>query len=118
MTIAFARHQGMPDAQRIAVATLGVAIDRDACRVPGNRALEFVPGCAIVNDVRAPHRSVHRPAVRKHCRDGFPAISPWVVVRMELPLPDALSRRVFVNGDLRCMNTTANLNRTDPSYRT
>ena len=90
-------------------ATLGVVIDRGACRVPVTRALEFVRGYTIVNDVCEPHASIYRPAIRQRCRDGFCAIGPWVVARAGLPSPDALQIRVFVNDDLRCTNTTANL---------
>lgn len=90
-------------------ATLGVVIARTACRVPADRALGFVHGYTIVNDVSEPHASVYRPAIRQRCRDGFCAIGPWVVASADLPSPDGLSMRVLVNGELRCTNTTANL---------
>lgn len=90
-------------------ATLGVVIDRAACRVPAHRALDFVRGYTIVNDVSEPHASVYRPAIRERCRDGFCAIGPWIVARIEVPSLDMLHMRVFVNDDLRCTNTFANL---------
>jgi 5-oxopent-3-ene-1,2,5-tricarboxylate decarboxylase/2-hydroxyhepta-2,4-diene-1,7-dioate isomerase len=98
---------GVP--QLLMGATLGVVIGRTACRVPVGRALEFVRGYAVVNDVCEPHASVYRPAIRQRCRDGFCAIGPWIVDRDAVPAPDALALRVFVNGTLRCANTTANL---------
>jgi 5-oxopent-3-ene-1,2,5-tricarboxylate decarboxylase/2-hydroxyhepta-2,4-diene-1,7-dioate isomerase len=90
-------------------ATLGVVIGRTACRVPAGRALEFVGGYTIVNDVCEPHASVYRPAIRQRCRDGFCAIGPWVVARDEVASPDALTISVHVNGELRCANSTAGL---------
>src|SRR5439155_26173363 len=60
-------------------ATLGIVIGRAACRVPAGRALDFVAGYTIVNDVSVPHDSVYRPAVRHQCRDGFCPMGPWIL---------------------------------------
>jgi 5-oxopent-3-ene-1,2,5-tricarboxylate decarboxylase/2-hydroxyhepta-2,4-diene-1,7-dioate isomerase len=92
-------------------ATLGVVIGRDATRVPLDRAADVVGGYTIVNDVTIPHSSLFRPPLRFKCRDGFCPIGPWVVARDALPSPDALGIRVYVNGELKSRENTANLHR-------
>jgi len=90
-------------------ATLGIVIGRAACRVPAGRALDFVAGYTIVNDVSVPHDSVYRPAVRHQCRDGFCPMGPWILRRDHVANPDALAIRAYVNDALCQQNTTANL---------
>ena len=90
-------------------AALGVVIGRTACRVPQARALEHVAGYTIVDDVSVPHDSFYRPSIRFKCRDGFCPVGPWVVARDAVADPDALGVRVFVDGELRQRNSTANL---------
>jgi 5-oxopent-3-ene-1,2,5-tricarboxylate decarboxylase / 2-hydroxyhepta-2,4-diene-1,7-dioate isomerase len=90
-------------------ATLGIVIASRACRVSEARALDFVAGYTIVNDICEPHASVFHPAIRQRCRDGFCAIGPWIIARQEVATPDALDARVFVNGELRATHSTANL---------
>jgi 5-oxopent-3-ene-1,2,5-tricarboxylate decarboxylase/2-hydroxyhepta-2,4-diene-1,7-dioate isomerase len=90
-------------------AALGVVIGRTATRVSEDQALEHVAGYTIVNDVSIPHESVYRPAIREKARDGFCPVGPWVIEREAVVNPDALGIRVFINGELRQENTTANL---------
>lgn len=89
-------------------ATLGIVIGTTACRVEEARALEFVAGYTIINDICEPHASVFRPALRERCRDGFCPIGPWIIARQEVGTPDALDTRVFVNGELRLTHSSAN----------
>ncbi|KAB7707048.1 4-hydroxyphenylacetate isomerase [Bacillus aerolatus] len=90
-------------------AALGVVIGRTATRVSEEEALEYVAGYTVVNDVSIPHASVYRPAIKQKARDGFCPVGPWVVNREEVDNPDSLITRVFINGELRQENTTANL---------
>ncbi|MCP1311610.1 fumarylacetoacetate hydrolase family protein [Paenibacillus tyrfis] len=90
-------------------AALGVVIGHTATRVSEDQALEYVAGYTVVNDVSIPHKSVYRPAVSQKARDGFCPIGPWVIERDAVTDPDSLNIRVFINGDLRQENTTANL---------
>lgn len=89
--------------------TLGIVFGQDACRVSVERALDYVLGYTIVNDVSLPHSSFYRPAVRLKCRDGFCPIGPWIVLRDQVPNPDALEIKVAINGNVVQQNTTANL---------
>jgi 5-oxopent-3-ene-1,2,5-tricarboxylate decarboxylase / 2-hydroxyhepta-2,4-diene-1,7-dioate isomerase len=90
-------------------ATLGVVMGTVASRVAPERALDHVAGYTIVGDLCEPHASVHRPAVRQRCRDGFCAIGPWVIARDEVGEPDALAIRTYVNSDLRATHSTTDL---------
>lgn len=90
-------------------AALGVVIGRTATRVGPAEALEYVAGYTVVNDVSIPHSSLYRPAVSQRCRDGFCPVGPWIMAGNAVASPDALGVRVFVNGELRQENTTANL---------
>lgn len=90
-------------------AALGVVIGRTACRVSEAQALEHVAGYTIVDDVSVPHGNYYRPSIRFKCRDGFCPVGPWVLDRDDVPNPDALGVRVFVDGELRQRNSTANL---------
>jgi 5-oxopent-3-ene-1,2,5-tricarboxylate decarboxylase/2-hydroxyhepta-2,4-diene-1,7-dioate isomerase len=95
-------------------ATLGVVIGRKATRVSEEQALTYVDGYTVVNDVSIPHTSLYRPAVSQKARDGFCPVGPWVIERDAVVNPDALRVRVFINGELRQENTTANLIRPIP----
>lgn len=90
-------------------AALGVVIGKTATRVPEERALDYVTGYTVVNDVSVPHQSVYRPAVREKARDGFCPIGPWVIERGAVKNPNDLSIRLYINEELRQENTTQNL---------
>jgi 5-oxopent-3-ene-1,2,5-tricarboxylate decarboxylase/2-hydroxyhepta-2,4-diene-1,7-dioate isomerase len=90
-------------------ASLGLVIGRSACRLSAAEALEFVAGYLIVNDVSVPHASYYRPALRCQARDGFCPLGPRVVERAAIADPDALTLRVYVDGELRQTAGTAQL---------
>ncbi len=93
--------------------TLAVIIGRTARRVSAANALSYVGGYAVANDVSVPHASFYRPAVSQRCRDGFCPIGQPVDVSHapEKFSPDALSIRIFVNGQLTCEANTSTLRR-------
>ena len=90
-------------------AALGIVMGATGSCLSEPQALDCVAGYTVVNDIREPHASLHRPAIRQLCRDGFCPIGPWVIAKQEVASPDALPLRVFVNGELAAENTTANL---------
>ena len=89
-----------PGVQLSMGGTLGVVIDRAQ---PG-----LIGGYRIVNSVSIPHASYYRPAIREQCRDGFCPIGEEVK-KSALADADAAVIRIFVNGELRAANSTANL---------
>jgi len=95
-------------------AALGVVIARPAFHVSEAEVLDYVIGYTVANDVSIPHRSVYRPAISQKCRDGFCPLGPWIIQREAVADPDRLGVRVYINGQLRQENTTANLIRSVP----
>ncbi|EKT4480331.1 fumarylacetoacetate hydrolase family protein [Pseudomonas putida] len=91
---------------------LGVVIGKDASRVSVADALKHVAGYTIVNEVSLPEDSYYRPAVKAKCRDGFCPVGPDLVPASQVANPDALGLRLYVNGELRQHNSTANCVRT------
>lgn len=94
--------------------TLGVVVGRSASRVSADRALEYVEGYVVVNDLTVPHENVFRPAIKARCRDGFCPIGATVISRDAVGDPNALTLRVYVNGVLRQESNTRNLVRSVP----
>lgn len=86
--------------------TLAVVIGKTATRVEERNALEYVRGYTVANDVSIPHESYYRPAIKQQCRDGFCPMGPEV---RNLPSPEDTEIRIFVNGELACVNSTRNL---------
>lgn len=100
-----------PELDEIEVgATLGIVLARTAARVRAEDALSFVAGYVAVNDVTVPHTSILRPPLKQKCRDGFCPIGP-LVPASQVPDPNALVLRAYVNREQRQCNTTANLMR-------
>ncbi|MGA4635700.1 fumarylacetoacetate hydrolase family protein [Pseudomonas solani] len=93
---------------------LGVVIGRNASRVSAENAMAHVAGYLVVNEFSLPEDSYYRPAVKAQCRDGFCPLASEVVPASEIADPHALPLRLFVNGELRQENTTANLVRSIP----
>ncbi|MBZ5752900.1 fumarylacetoacetate hydrolase family protein [Metabacillus rhizolycopersici] len=90
-------------------AALGVVIGKNATNVAEEEALDYVSGYTIVNDVSIPHESVYRPAISQKARDGFCPVGPWIIERDVIADPNQLTIQVFINGELKQQNTTANL---------
>ncbi len=93
---------------------LGVVIGKDASRVSEAHALDYVAGYTIVNEFSLPEDSYYRPAVKAKCRDGFCAIGPELIPRDQVNNPHDLSLKLWVNGELRQENSTANFVRSLP----
>ncbi|CAM4201883.1 fumarylacetoacetate hydrolase family protein [Kerstersia similis] len=93
---------------------LGVVIGKRASRVKAADAMSHVAGYVIVNEFSLPEDSYYRPAVKAKCRDGFCAIGPALVPAADIADVNQLGLRVFVNGELRQQNSTANWVRTIP----
>ena len=87
---------------------LGVVIGQRASRVSLDNAMAHVAGYVVVNEFSLPEDSYYRPAVKAKCRDGFCALGPALVPREQVDNPNQLSLRLWVNGELRQENSTAN----------
>ncbi len=85
-------------------ASLAIVIGRTACQVAEGQAASVIAGLTIAADLRIPHASHYRPAVRQRARDGFCPLGPRVVALAALPQPgglaaaDALAVQVAIGG--------------------
>jgi 5-oxopent-3-ene-1,2,5-tricarboxylate decarboxylase/2-hydroxyhepta-2,4-diene-1,7-dioate isomerase len=85
--------------QQLAVhASLAIVLQRAACRVPAVQALDWVAGYALALDLRVPHDSHYRPALRFMARDGFCTLGPRLVNAADVPNPDGLNLSLQVDG--------------------
>lgn len=89
---------------------LAVVIGSRARGVPLARALDHVYGYAVMNDVTARDMQREEPQwVRAKGGDGFGPFGPWVTTADEVPDPQALGIRTWVNGGLRQDASTAGM---------
>ena len=88
-------------------ATLGIVIQRTACRISAGRALDVVAGYTLGNDFSLPLGSHYRPSVRLKHRDGFCPLGTHVVPADDVPSPDALAVQVELDGQCVWQGSTA-----------
>ncbi len=89
---------------------LAVVIGRRARDVAEADALAHVFGYAVMNDVSARDRQREEPQwTRAKGGDGFGPFGPWVTTADEVPDPQDLTVRTWVNGDLRQDASTAEM---------
>jgi 2-keto-4-pentenoate hydratase/2-oxohepta-3-ene-1,7-dioic acid hydratase in catechol pathway len=90
---------------------LAVVIGRKCKHVSADKAMEFVAGYTILNDVTARdvverERAGGNVLIGK-CYDSFAPLGPWLVTRDEIPDPMRLAIRTRVNGTVRQEGSTA-----------
>jgi 2-keto-4-pentenoate hydratase/2-oxohepta-3-ene-1,7-dioic acid hydratase in catechol pathway len=89
---------------------LGVVIGKPAKGVKAADALDHVFGYVVANDVSARDWQHRTPTFTMgKSFDTHGPIGPWIVTADELPDPQALALRSFVNGELRQQGDTANM---------
>lgn len=93
---------------------LAVVIGRSAKNVHRSKALDYVFGYTCANDVTARdwQREKHLGGgqfARGKSFDGFSPLGPWIVTADEIPDPNALRLRTFVNGALMQDQSTADM---------
>jgi 2-keto-4-pentenoate hydratase/2-oxohepta-3-ene-1,7-dioic acid hydratase in catechol pathway len=96
---------------------LAIVIGRPGRHIPAERALEHVYGYTILNDVTARDRqvtlrpdgsSVYNLGPGKNF-DTCAPIGPAIITADEIPDPQNLQLRTYVNGELRQSNSTAKM---------
>ncbi len=94
-------------------AELGVVIGQRATRVPVVEALDYVFGYCNLNDVSARDLQFDERGGRQFTRgkslDTFCPLGPYLVTRDEIPDPQNLALRCWVNGELRQNSNTGNM---------
>jgi 2-keto-4-pentenoate hydratase/2-oxohepta-3-ene-1,7-dioic acid hydratase in catechol pathway len=89
---------------------LGVVIGKTAKGVTAADALDHVFGYFVANDVSARDWQRHTPTFTMgKSFDTHGPIGPWIVTADEIPDPQALGLRCFVNGEKRQEGNTGNM---------
>lgn len=96
---------------------LAVVIGKPGRHIPRERALEHVFGYTVANDVTARDRQVvpHPSGGWQYALgpgknfDSAAPLGPWIVTADEVPDPQNLALRTYVNGEVRQSNTTASM---------
>jgi 2-keto-4-pentenoate hydratase/2-oxohepta-3-ene-1,7-dioic acid hydratase in catechol pathway len=93
---------------------LAVVIGRAAKHVSRDRALDYVLGYTIANDVSARDWQRQKELgggqfARGKSFDGFCPLGPWIVTRDEIPNPNALKLKTILNGQSMQDHTTADM---------
>lgn len=84
-------------------AAIRIPADAEALKMAGTIGVVIGRGYVAVNDVSIPHASYYRPAIRQRCRDGFCVIGSEVTDRVPAEI------RTWINGELRCRTSVADL---------
>jgi 2-keto-4-pentenoate hydratase/2-oxohepta-3-ene-1,7-dioic acid hydratase in catechol pathway len=88
---------------------LAVIIGKPGLRIPMERALEYVFGYTILNDVTARDlQRVHKQWYLGKAIDGFAPMGPWIVAANDVNVSD-MRLRCSVNGESRQDANTADL---------
>lgn len=90
---------------------LGIVIGTRATRVPLERALDYVAGYCIVNDVSERHWQLHGTGqwVKGKSSDTFAPLGPWLVTAEDIPDPQRLQLTLRLNGEVRQAGNTADM---------
>ncbi len=96
----------LPDREIHHEAELGVIIGRRMYQVAEADVLDYVFGYTCLMDLTVRGRGDRS---RRKSYAGFTPIGPWLVTADEVPDPQALSVRLWCNGELRQDDTTRNM---------
>jgi 2-keto-4-pentenoate hydratase/2-oxohepta-3-ene-1,7-dioic acid hydratase in catechol pathway len=90
---------------------LGVVIGTTARSVPLDKALSYVAGYCLANDVSERHWQIHRGGqwVKGKSFDTFGPIGPYLVTTDEIPDPQTLPVSLKVNGVMRQNSSTSDM---------
>jgi 2-keto-4-pentenoate hydratase/2-oxohepta-3-ene-1,7-dioic acid hydratase in catechol pathway len=90
---------------------LGVIIGTTARSVPQDKALSYVAGYCLANDVSERHWQAHRGGqwVKGKSFDTFGPLGPVLVTADEIPNPQSLPVSLKVNGEMRQNSNTSDM---------
>ncbi len=95
---------------------LVVVMGRRCRHVRARDAVDYIRGYTIGNDVTVRDfvKNFYRPPVRAKGYDTFGPVGPFIVSPDEVPNPENLELRAYVNGELRQRGNTSQLMRSVP----
>ncbi len=89
---------------------LALVIDRKCRDVEINRALEYIGGYFVLNDISARDvQFIDKQYSRAKSFDSFGPCGPWIVTRDEIPDPNDLQLITTVNDEVRQFSSTSKL---------
>lgn len=90
---------------------LVAVIGKTARRVKREDALDYVAGYTLCNDyaIRDYLENYYRPNLRVKNRDSTTPVGPWIIDRDDVPEPNNLTLRTYINGELKQEGTTADM---------
>lgn len=85
-------------------------IGRRGINIPEEKAIEYVFGYTILNDLTARDlQKNHVQWFKGKSLDGFCPMGPWIVTKDEIGYPVELEIRTWVNGELRQHSNTKHM---------
>ena len=90
-------------------ASLGVVFSASCACVTVESAPASVAGYTIAIDLSLPKDSLYRPPIVEKCFDGACPLGPWLVDRDDVPDPNALTIRTFINDKLVATRSTGDM---------
>ncbi|SFQ16612.1 fumarylacetoacetate hydrolase family protein [Caldicoprobacter faecalis] len=91
-------------------AELAVIIGKEGINIPEDKAMDYVFGYTIINDVTARDlQQNHSQWFKGKSLDGFCPMGPWIVTRDEIIHPVELNISSWVNGELRQRSNTRHM---------
>jgi len=90
---------------------LVAVIGKPARRVKRDHALDYVAGYTVCNDyaIRDYLENYYRPNLRVKNRDATTPVGPWIIDIKEVPNPNNLSVKTWVNGELKQQGNTQDM---------
>lgn len=90
---------------------LVAVIGKKAKHVKREDALDYVSGYTVCNDyaIRDYLENYYRPNLRVKNRDATTPVGPWIVDAHDIPGPNNLRLRTWINGELKQEGTTADM---------
>jgi 2-keto-4-pentenoate hydratase/2-oxohepta-3-ene-1,7-dioic acid hydratase in catechol pathway len=92
-----------PDRRNEHEVELCMIFGREGSDIPRDKALDYIAGYCIGLDMTA--RGGEDRSFRKSI-DGYSVLGPWLVTADEIPDPDNVPLRIFVNGDKKQESNT------------
>ena len=90
-------------------ASLGIVFSSSCACVTMESAPASVAGYTLAIDLSLPKDDLYRPPILEKCFDGACPMGPWMVDRDDVPDPNALSIRTYINDELVATRSTGDM---------
>lgn len=91
-------------------AELAVVIGRKGKNIPEEESYNYIAGYTIMNDVSArDFQFKDKQWTRGKSFDSFAPLGPWIITKDEIPAPNELNIKLWLNGKLMQDSNTRNM---------